>query len=170
MTALSKFRERNRGSLSLPAVLSLLVVGGVAGYLVSSRLDHGGGISSRNINEFSSVELEAMEASASMRKEAALDAATALAKMKRALDPKSDGYQNGEDGIMEREADFVAASDDYQRAAQKLDRHTEAEIIADKNVGPNTSFKADDFAFSLDVLQALGAGDGKRERVGSFRP
>lgn len=94
------------------------------------------------------------------RKDSLASANEAVARMAASLDMKSGAYPEGEEGIKLRERDFVAASNAYEAAMKE----------AGQPVGPDTSFKMDEFEFSLDVLEALGGEVDAARASGSFRP
>jgi hypothetical protein len=98
------------------------------------------------------------------------DVANALRRMSAAADVNNHDYPKNDDGLAARERDFTAASNDYDKAASKLERWKEAEALADRNAGPGMGWKADDLAFSLDALEAVGGNvDAARSR-GGFKP
>lgn len=188
MTALERFNERAKrtpGQTALAIGALSVVVGTLAGYAAGSLVDRGqGGVDALQAEVLSRVgdrsgtrhDAASMKALADMekatlaRKESMVAATDALRRMAEAADPKSNAYPAGDAGIEARERDFVAASNDYAAAIAKLEPKDEADILSDRNAGPNTSFKVDELSFSLDALEALG-GDVDRARAeGAFRP
>lgn len=188
MTALGRFNERqkrNPGRTALTIGGVAIVVGTLAGYAAGSLVDRGqGGVDALRAEVFSRVSdpsgprhdaasmkaLADMEKAALARKESMVAATDALRRMAEAADPKSKAYPAGDAGTEARERDFIAASNDYAAAVSKLEPKDEADILSDRAAGPNTSFKVDEFSFSLDALEALG-GDVDRARADrSFRP
>jgi hypothetical protein len=185
MTELRRFRERqgsSRMALALAAlvgatVATTVLMDGRAGQaierLVSGHVHTGlalaNGSQAPIYNAEHASALVAAEEGMLDRKAAMIDASDALQRMARASDTTSDAYPSGEAGLEARQRDFVAASNDYASATAKLDTRSEAAILADRSAGPGTSWRTDDFSFSLDALEAVGAKPTVGDPAGSLK-
>jgi hypothetical protein len=194
MTELNRFKERHRTGRS--TVLLAAVLGVTAGvvlshadlqsfipkmHMVTSHQEKGLALATDPTGPKYDVDhARALESAAkavqsdkkvTMEDAKALsEVASALRRMEATADLENPNYPKGEAGIAARERDFVAASNDYEKAAKKLERWKETEVLADRNAGPGMGWKADDMAFSLDALEAVGGNvDAARSR-GGFKP
>ncbi|MBY3155579.1 hypothetical protein HFO56_24950 [Rhizobium laguerreae] len=188
MTAFGRFNERHKRNPGWAALTTggvAIVVGTLAGYATGSLVDRlQGGVDALQAQVLSRVNdpsgprhdaasmkaLGDMEKATLARKESMVAATDALRRMAQAADPKSKSYPAGDAGIVEREHDFVTASNDYAAAVAKLEPKDEADVLSDRKAGPNTSFKVDELSFSLDALQALGGDVDRAGAEGAFRP
>ena len=179
MTELRRFKERH--GASLVAITFAALVGVASGVAVVSAVVSQGfdrlfsghsenGLALLNRSEgpkFDAGHASALaetEKNAHDRKALMLEASDALQRMAAASDMSSDAYPSGKAGLEARQRDFVAASNDYAKATAKLDTRSEADILADRNSGPGMGWKADEFTFSTDAFEAVGATAGSLKR------
>ncbi|MCS4089056.1 hypothetical protein [Rhizobium sp. BK176] len=194
MTELNRFKERHRTSRS--TVLLAAVIGVTAGvvlshtdlksfipktHMVSAHQEKGLALATDPTGpKYDADHARSLEAATkavqsdkkvTMEDAKALsDVASALRRMEATTDLDNPDYAKGDAGIAARERDFVAASNDYEKAAKKLERWKEAEVLADQNPGPGMGWKADDLAFSLDALEAVGGNVDAARNRGGFKP
>lgn len=184
MTELSRFKERHGAYCVVIAFAAL--VGAASGAAIATAVTVNRGVSQtfeRLVSghsergfallngsdgpRFDAVHASALaetEKNALDQKAVMIDASDALERMAAASDMTSDAYPSGEVGLKARERDFVAASNDYAKATAKLDTRSEADILADRTAGPGMGWKADEFTFSADALEAVGATAGSLKR------
>jgi hypothetical protein len=194
MTELNRFRERHRSSRG--AVLLAAVIGVTAGVVLSHTdlKSFSPQLHILSVHQEKGIALatdpsgpkfdgdharaleEATKAVQSKKKvtledaQALSDVANALRRMTAAADVNNPDYQKNDAGLAARERDFVAASNDYDKAASKLERWKEAEVLADRTAGPGMGWKADDLAFSLDALEAVGGNAAAARSRSGFKP
>lgn len=194
MTELNRFRERHRSSRA--AVLLAAAIGFTAGvvlshtdlksfvpelHMVAAQQEKGVALATDPAGpKFDADHARALEdatKAVQSKKEVTLedaealrDVANALRRMTAAADVNNHDYPKNDAGVAARERDFVAASNDYEKAAKRLERWKEAEVLADHNAGPGTGWKADDLAFSLDALEAVGGNVDAARGRGGMKP
>lgn len=161
-TALQKFMDQN---ISLKAIATGLVAGGIT-FVALGQFD---GLISESREAAISDPVAGYDAARSADIKSALGqsqdrkshleaANEAVAKMASALDQKNGAYPDGLEGVQQRERDFVDASNAYEQAMKQ----------AGQPVGPDTSFKMDEFQFSLNAIEALGGDVDEARATGTF--